>query len=368
MIVKTLLPTLLLALLAVPNRREIMRRAIAREAAARSNTAGLPAAALTGGTNAAIGAGAPMPFDPTGRPPLPPPGGRPPGGRPLDPNSIIVPATPPPLDPSAPGPGEIVIHPSAAATNTAMDQIIEVGTIDFKGVDVNQVLKVYAELVNKTILRPATLAGAPVWLTTQTPLTKREVIQALDAVLGMSGIAMIPFGDKFMKADATGTANQAGSPFNKLDAAHLAEFGSYVTHVVQLHFSKPTELVPVLTPFGKIPGGVTAIDSSQILVLRDFTENVKRMLEMIREIDVAVPAEYIQEVIPIKYAKATDIAGALNSLSTGGGGATVGSGGSGGTRSSTMGRTGGSFGNRPGGVGSTYPGQTRPPRGRHQED
>ena len=133
--------------------------------------------------------GTPVPFDPSGRPPT---SGRPlppPGGRPADPNSIVTP-TLPPFDPNKPPPDQIAIVPSLEATNSSLEQIVEVGTIDFKGVDVNQVLMIYAEYVNKTILRPATLAGAPVWLSTQTPLTKREVIQAFDAVLGMSGIAM----------------------------------------------------------------------------------------------------------------------------------------------------------------------------------
>jgi type II secretory pathway component GspD/PulD (secretin) len=90
-----------------------------------------------------------------------------------------------------------------------------------------------------------------------------------------------------------------------------------------------------------------------MLVLRDYAENVKRMLELVAQVDVAVPSEYVSEVIPIKYAKATEIAGALNSLSSGGGATTVGSGGGGGatrsTRSSGFGR---------GGLGTgTYPGQ-----------
>ena len=83
----------------------------------------------------------------------------------------------------------------------------------------------------------------------------------------------------------------------------------------------------------KIPNAILPIDSSQILVLRDYAENVKRMLELIEAIDVAVPSEYVSEVIPIKYAQAADIAGALNSLSSGGGGTSVGgTGGTGGRR------------------------------------
>ena len=83
-------------------------------------------------------------------------------------------------------------------------------------------------------------------------------------------------------------------------------------------------MVQVLQPFAKIPNAILPIDSSQILVLRDYTENVKRMLEMIKEVDVAVPSEFVDEVIPIKYALASEIASALNSLSSGGGGTTVG--------------------------------------------
>jgi type II secretory pathway component GspD/PulD (secretin) len=37
-----------------------------------------------------------------------------------------------------------------------------------------------------------------------------------------------------------------------------------------------------------------------------------------------MPSEFVSEVIPIKYAKASDIASALNSLSSGGGGASMG--------------------------------------------
>src|SRR5207249_3670601 len=89
-------------------------------------------------------------------------------------------------------------------------------------------------------------------------------------------------------------------------------------------YMKPTELVPVLTPFASLATAVMPIDASQILVLRDHTENVKRMLEMIERIDVMVPSEFISEVIPIKYAKVEDIASALNSLSGGASGTTIG--------------------------------------------
>jgi general secretion pathway protein D len=84
------------------------------------------------------------------------------------------------------------------------------------------------------------------------------------------------------------------------------------------------------------------------------------MLEMIRKVDVTVPSEFISEVIPIKYALSSDIASALNSLSSGGGGGTtLGGGGGGGTRTGTTGSRGAGGFNRSG-VGTGYPGSTMP--------
>jgi general secretion pathway protein D len=176
----------------------------------------------------------------------------------------------------------------------------------------------------------------------------------------LNGIAMVNVGEKFVKAVPEATGNTAGARFDTNSAASLPDLGQYVTHVVQLKYIKPSEMVPYLQPFSKIPTAILPIEGSQMLVLRDYAENVKRMLELVAQIDVAIPSEFVSEVIPIKYAKASDIASALNSLSSGGGGGvTLGGGttGSRGTRTTGFNRTGGVGG--VGGVGG-YPGQTTP--------
>ena len=251
------------------------------------------------------------------------------------------------------------VLPVPAATHSPLEEPLPQGMIDFRSADLTQVLDIYSMMVNRTILRPATLPAPTITLTTRGQLTMREGIQALEAVLALNGITMINMGDKFVKAMPEAQGNTAGGRFDTNSAALLPELGQYVTHVVQLKYAKPSEMVPVLQPFVKIPNAILPIDTSMMLVLRDYTENVKRMLEMIKEIDVAIPSEFVSEVIPIKYAKSSDIASALNSLSSGGGGASVGGGGTTGARSS---RTSGTGMNRPGGMGG-YPGQTTPGMG-----
>ncbi len=76
--------------------------------------------------------------------------------------------------------------------------MIPAGNINFQGVDVSQVLEVYSKLVGRTLLR-AGLPQASIILKTETPLTKTEAIEALQAVLSLNGISVVNVGDKFVK-------------------------------------------------------------------------------------------------------------------------------------------------------------------------
>jgi len=270
-----------------------------------------------------------------------------------------------PATPAAPAPAAMPVAPAVPAAATApttvpgaaspadassgaspQEEMIPAGNINFQGVDVSQVLEVYSKLVGRTLLR-AGLPQASIILKTETPLTKTEAIEALQAVLSLNGISVVNVGDKFVKVLTSDQAGTAGAAFSDDSASELPDLGAYVTRIVQLKYTKPTEMMPLITPFAKLPNAVVAFDSNGILVLRDNAENVKRMMQMIERVDVSVPAEYISEVIPIKYALADDIANALNSLGGAGGGSTVSIGGSTGSTSGT----GNGFRSSPGGTG-----------------
>jgi general secretion pathway protein D len=232
-----------------------------------------------------------------------------------------------PVSPTTGLPASSPAAPAASSSAPAGSTAAEVAgyTYDFPGVDVNQVLDIYADLIGRTLLR-AGLPNAQIVLHTQTPLTKSEAIQALQAVLALNGIAVVNIGDKFCKVGPVDQANTYGAKLDSTDATNLPELGSYITHITQLKNVLPSKMVPIIQPLAKL-NSIIPIDDNYILVIRDYAENVKRMLEMIDKIDISVPAVYISEVIPIRYAQADDIASALNSLG-GSGSATVSFGGS----------------------------------------
>jgi general secretion pathway protein D len=80
------------------------------------------------------------------------------------------------------------------------------------------------------------------------------------------------------------------------------------------------DLAKVLDPFSRMPQSIIALPSTQTLILRDYTENVARMMEMVKRIDVLSPLQIKPRVIAIKYALASDIASALGQLGASAGG------------------------------------------------
>lgn len=240
---------------------------------------------------------------------------------------------------------------TAAATSekTNSEPLLPELSVNFHAAPIDLVLQTYADFVHRTLLRsPSINQQATITLVQQNPLTKTELIQAMDAVLAMNNIAMVPIGDKFIKVVPVTDVQGAGMTINDMNASMLPEFGPYDTHIVQLKYTKPSEMVPILQQFTKTPGAVLPIEGSGMIVLRDTAENVRVMLDVIKRLDTSVPAEIESEVIPIKYALASDIANALNALSGSGGGTVVGGSSSGRTGSLGTGRMtgmGSGFGN-----------------------
>ena len=188
-----------------------------------------------------------------------------------------------------------------------------------------QVLDIYQELTGRTVLRPASLPQAKITIRTQTELTRKEAVNALDSILSLNGISMVPQGEKFVKAVVTAEAGQTGRQFNTETAEELPESGSFVVQIVKLKNTVPRNVAQALQPFAKNPQAILGIDASGIVILRDNAENVKRMIEVLEKIDVVPVQEFESIVIPIRYALAADIAQVLSSLTEGGSATTVGS-------------------------------------------
>lgn len=175
----------------------------------------------------------------------------------------------------------------------------------------------YARLTGRTVLHPSNITGS-ITLYTEGQLEKEEAIQAIQGALALNGITLIPQGDKFVKAVPVANSLQEGGELLGSDTIDtIPNSEEYVTQVVQLKVAIPSEVAQMLQTFAKTPQGIIPIDSSMILVLRDYASNVRSMLQLIERVDVQPESEYALEVIPIKFGRVTDIYGTMSALISG---------------------------------------------------
>ena len=226
----------------------------------------------------------------------------------------------PPAPPAPPTPGNAAAAAPAnpAGAPLAMDAVIPMADLQLVNMPLEQFLEIYANYVNRTILRAAALPNLNVTLQAQTPLTVVEAIQAMDSVLSLNGYTTIPVGEKFVTFVPSANALQEGAAFSIIDSAdELPEANQYITHIKQLKHILPSEAVPMLTPMAKNAAGIVALDVSKTLVLRDNSSNIKRMLELLERIDIKPDEDYKLKVIPIRYGKVEEIYATMQDLITG---------------------------------------------------
>ncbi len=274
--------------------------------------------------------------------------------RPPAPGVLALPGGPA----GASGTNAVLPKPSLEGmTNSVGELVLDPTTTRFQAAPLEQVMEVYSDLTGRTVLRSPAVNFDQIKITlyTKTPLTRAESIQAIDSILALNSIAVIPTGEKFLTVVPMAAALQEAAAFNTNSMRELPEASQYITKIIQVTNAKPSEIVAAIQPFAKLPGGILPIDATGVIVLRDNAINIKRMMEVLAKIDVVVPSDEEFKVIPINYALAADVAQVLGSFTASGpaagGSSTSRTGGS----SSTTRRTGSSspFGANTGLSGAT---------------
>lgn len=234
--------------------------------------------------------------------------------------------------PGAPGtpgaPGAPGTAPTIVTNTVVTPEGESTDIINFKNMPLDQFLDEYATIARRTVLRAANLPlTAQVNFRPASALTPEERLQMYDTILALNGITMIPTGEKAVLAVPSQQALQEGAAFSNNKLEEYAEASQFVTHVVKVEHVNVLEAAETLKQFAKNPNGLLALESTKTLILRDYAINVKRMLEVLRKIDVEVEQEYVFEVIPIKFGKVEELYQTLSSvIGGGGGGATLGTG------------------------------------------
>jgi hypothetical protein len=230
-----------------------------------------------------------------------------------------LPAESPGSEPIAADEDLLSTNPEPAAMSPGADLPV---ILRFKNAPLEQIFDLYSQLTGRVVLYPTQLQTQAITVSSsEINLTPLEAINAIEGALSLNGVTLIPLGERFTKAVPAAQSIQEAPPINRGSAKDLPEAEQFITQVVPLKVVPPSEVAAVFATFSKTPGGIIPIDASMILVLRDYASNIKRMMELIEQIDVQPESAYVLEVVPIKYGKVEDFFNTMNSLIGGSAGA-----------------------------------------------
>ncbi|HUR45649.1 MAG TPA: hypothetical protein VMZ27_07220 [Candidatus Saccharimonadales bacterium] len=161
---------------------------------------------------------------------------------------------------------------------------IEVHALSLDAAELDSVLNFYQELSGRTVVRAMGLASVRITLRNENALSRREALQTLDTALAGCGVAMVISGPNMVKAVPANQASTEAGPIVDWAPDKLPESGTYIVYVFRTKENQlPRHLAPALQPFAKMPNSILAIDGANTLILRDYSSNVRQMLQVLEK-------------------------------------------------------------------------------------
>src|SRR4029450_6650455 len=203
--------------------------------------------------------------------------------------------------------------------------------LNFDNADIEVVVQAAAEIVGFNYVFGPNVRGRKVTLQTVGKIPREDVLSFLLTVLAVNGLAAVKTDNVYRIITRDGAPQNAVRTVVGRDPAPGPAGGEIVTQVVPLSYLNATDAVTILRPFVAAEGSVSAHRETNLLILTDTAPTVRRLLDIVKVMDVPVALEEPQ-IIPLQHADAQDLAQLLNQMfasgrGRGGGGARVAPGG-----------------------------------------
>jgi general secretion pathway protein D len=177
--------------------------------------------------------------------------------------------------------------------------------------DLPELIKVMGQLTGKRFIFGGKVRNIKATIYSPQKVTVAEAYQAFLSILETNGLTVIPHG-KFLKIIETPGVVSQVTPIYGVGAGGAAE-DRYVTRLHRLTYVTADEVSNVLGHFKSRDGDITIYSPGNLLIITDTGSNIKRMMSLVEELDVAGIGDQVW-VEPIHYASATEIANKLQEI------------------------------------------------------
>lgn len=202
--------------------------------------------------------------------------------------------------------------PAALAQDPEANQ----ATLNFVGADIESVVKAIGHYTRNTFVIDPRVKGT-INLVSEKPVTKAQAMQMLASALRLQGFAVVR-ADGFLKVVPEADAKLQAGPIQTGDVRG----DQIVTQIFRLNYESANNMVQVLRPLISPNNTININPGNNSIVITDYADNLKRLGRIIAALDS--PAVGDMDVVPVRYAVATDVAQIVNRLLEQGGGPVAG--------------------------------------------
>ena len=182
--------------------------------------------------------------------------------------------------------------------------------INMNNVEIKQVIQWMSEQTKKNFIVDPRVKGRVNVYSNQS-MTLTEAYQVFLTTLDVYGFAAVESGNN-IKILPNAQARSAGLPVVEQFSDSQADNSELVIHIIKIKNLSPQKIVTTLRPLVPQAGHLAALPESSSIIIADRANNINRLSELIRHLDIS--GDLSIKVIAIKHASAEDIAGLLSSL------------------------------------------------------
>ncbi len=215
------------------------------------------------------------------------------------------PVTPPPTTAPPPVPAAPVTPPSGRFI-----------VLNFDSADIETVIHAASEIVGFNYVLSPDVRGK-VTVQTSGRIPQEDVFGVLLGILEVHGFTAVKSGNLYKIVRVEG-ARERAVPTIVGDVPLEGRAGDeIITQIVPVRYASVNDLGVLLRPFVSSRGTLVANRETNVLIITDAASNVRRVLDIIRLVDVQISLDELQ-IIPVTFADATEVAAILNQLFAGG--------------------------------------------------
>ena len=206
--------------------------------------------------------------------------------------------------------------PAQTEAAPAADENADPSAINWDATPVDIVLQAYGERVGKTVLKDPACPSATITLKSRPgqKLSDEEYIDAIETILEMNGVHLEPYGESFVRALPRKDVRKEGIPLIMDQDAKIGESTRVVSVMIRFNNISTEEAQKVLEGLKSNNGVLLVFERTNSILATDTEQNINRMLEIAKAVDVATPVLENVYVRQITNASAQEILEAIQKI------------------------------------------------------